>query len=208
MIDMTLDLENIKETCSIIEDEISVLQQTLQEHLINDHSYSPMITFFTSPDTRALAVVPPNQPSFQDTLVRMSEIFYIYSPLASHCCVISIDSTIKNDQGSDIDCFHVFVISEEQGYVIMLPYSKDSSNNLTWHSEDFTAQNILDTEFQGQTKEMINLFYTFTHLNSPPFTVNECLSYLSHVGAAILVFDSFKINYYNSEKQDRNEIKT
>lgn len=197
---MTLDLENIKQTCSVIDEEITILQNTLEACFSQGLSYSPMITFYGNDHTRAVTVQPPPQSSFQDTLIRISEVLYIYPALHAHCCIVSIDSIIKDEDGSDLDCLNIFVVSEEEGYFIMLPYSKDSSNNITWRSHQFSSFNILDTDFQGPTKEMINALYMFTHLDSAPYTLNETLSYLSHVGASIVLFDSLKINYYTPQK--------
>jgi len=100
-----------------------------------------------------------------------------------------------------LDCLQLFLISEYRGYIIQLPYTKNQDKTITWHSDQFTTQNLLDTNFEGPTKDMINLFFMFTHLDSSPYTVHECLSYLTYSGASLQIFDSLKIAYYSAIHQ-------
>jgi len=198
---MTYDLEKIKEECAIIDEEINILQNVLMDTASRDAKYHPMITFFKNEKTRQVVVTPAPQQSFSNTLSKLAEALYLYPCLDSSCALISLDSIIKNSDNQEIDCLQLFLISEYRGYIIQLPYTKNQDKTITWHSDHFTTQNLLDTNFEGPTKDMINLFFMFTHLDSSPYTVHECLSYLSYSGASLQIFDSLKIAYYSAIHQ-------
>lgn len=195
---MTYDLDRIKEECSIIDEEINILQNVLMEVTSRNAKYHPMVTFFKNHNTRQVAVTPVPQNSFPETLAKIAETLYLYPCLNSSCAIISLDSIIQNSDNQQLDCLQIFVISESQGHIVQLPYSKNQDNTVTWHTDQFQTENLLSTNFEGSTKDMINLFFMFTHLDSSAYTVHECLSYLSYSGAGVQVFDSLKIAYYDA----------
>lgn len=195
---MTYDLDRIKEECSIIDEEINVLQNVLMEVASRGAKYHPMVTFFENQNTRQVAVTPAPQPTFNDTLTKIAETLYLYPCLGSSCAVISLDSIIQNSDNQTLDCLQIFVISESQGHIIQLPYTKNEDNTILWHTDQFQTENLLSTNYEGSTRDMINLFFMFTHLDASAYTVHECLSYLSYSGAGIQIFDSLKIAYYDA----------
>jgi len=198
---MAYDLTKIKEECFIIDEEINIIQNVLMETSSRGAKYHPTITFFQDGKTRQVAVTILSQPTFSETLIRIAETLHLYPCLRSSCAVVSLDSTIQNTDNQSFDCLQIFLISEYQGYIIQLPYTKNQDNTILWHTDQFQTENLLSTNFDGLTKDMINLFFTFTHLNAPTYTAHECLSYLSYSGAGIAVFDSLKIAYYDAVYQ-------
>lgn len=195
---MTYDLDRIKEECSIIDEEINILQNVLMEVTSRNAKYHPMITFFKNENTRQVAVTPAPQQSFPDTLSKIAEALYLYPCLDSSCAIISLDSIIQNSENQTLDCLQIFVVSEYQGHIIQLPYIKNDDNTITWCTDQFETENLLSTNYEGATRDMINLFFMFTHLDSSAYTVHECLSYLSYSGASLQIFDSLKIAYYSA----------
>lgn len=198
---MTYDLEPIKLECSIIDEEINILQNVLMDVASRDATYHPMVTFFQNHNTRQVVITPPPQQSFSDTLTKLAEALYLYPCLDSNCAIISLDSIIQNSENQSLDCLQIFVISESQGYIIRLPYIKNQDKTITWCTDLFETENILSANFEGPTKDMVNLFFMFTHLDASAYTVHECLSYLSYSGASVQIFDSLKIAYYSAVHQ-------
>lgn len=194
---MTFELSNIKELCSVIEQELTILRCVLEDASKRSANYHPMMTFFKDSQRRFLALTIPSQPTFADTLTRMAEAFYLYPPLQSHCAIVSLDSTLQHPDGTMYDCLQVFVISEHFGAIIKMPYTKNSDNTVTWQEQNFSTDDIINTKYEGLSKEMINLFFMITHLDASPYTVQECLSYLTYVGIAIQPFEALKIVYYD-----------
>lgn len=194
---MTFELKHIKEVCSVIDEELSILRHVLEDVVSRDFGYNPMMTFFKNSTQRYLALTIPKQQDFSQTLARMAEAFYLYPPLQANCAIISLDSHVETPDGALADCLQVFVISADIGVIIKMPYTIGSNNSVIWNEDHFSIDDIINTKYEGLTKEMINLFFMITHLDSSPYTVQECMSYLTYVGLDVKPFDALKIVYYD-----------
>jgi hypothetical protein len=181
---MTYILQDIKDISPIIDEELLVLRSTLEENVSHDYPYRPMITFFGYPDKRQCAVVPVPQIEFSDTLARIAEALYLYSALNSTYAIVSLSSELYDEnENKTSDCINVFLLEENSAHMINMPYTA-SGKNVTWLYEKFSS------------KEMINMFYMFTHLEDPLYTVQELLSFLGINGAGIHAFPGLNVSYF------------
>jgi hypothetical protein len=193
---MTYILQDIKDICPIIDEELLVLRSTLEENVSHDSPYCPMITFFNYPDKRQCAVVPVRQVEFSDTLARIAEALYLYSALNCTYAIVSLSSELHDEnQNKTADCINVFLLEENSAHMINMPYTV-SGKNVTWLYEKFSSVNVANHEFEGISKEMINMFYMFTHLEDPLYTVQELLSFLGINGAGIHAFPGLNVSYF------------
>ena len=189
-------LQEIKNICPVIYEELLVLRATLEENILHDCDYNPMITFFRSPDVRQIAIVPKPESEFSDTLARFAETLYLYSALNCTYAVISLSSELHDEnQNKTSECMNVFLLEEDSAHMINMPYTL-SGRTVNWLYDKFYSVNVSNHEYDGISKEMINMFYMFTHLEHPLYSVQELLSFLGMSGAGVHVFPGFNISYF------------
>ena len=179
-----------------VQEELSVIRSTFELQFSQEKSFSPMMTFYNSLQQRMIALVTPPQDSFELTLQRISEALHLFPSLATHTLFVTMKSEIQYEDHST-DILTTFVLSEDYGYLVTMPYSIDSTGNVVWQSESFVYENLMDKEFSDLSQEMVDLFYMYTHMANSPFVVQEILSYLSFIGFSIELFHSIKITYYD-----------
>lgn len=195
-------LATIETIISISDDVFYATRDTCEKAIKQVGSFHPMITFFASEDKVSATVVVNSHPSFQDTLSRISEAMYLYPPLKAHAAMIAINSDIHDDNGNWLSSsLNVFTVCEEYAFITTMPYSVDESRNVHWFTDQFETSNVLDKNFEGISKEMVNLFFMFTHIDSAPYTVQEVLSYLTYVGASINLQEEMPIAFYDMTPQ-------
>jgi hypothetical protein len=188
----------IKNVVSIADDTLYAMRHTCETIIANKTSFHPMLTFFSSEDKVALSAVVNSSDNFEQTLVRISESLYLYPPLKAHAVMIAINSDLHDDSGNYLSSsLNVFTLSEIYGFFTTMPYTVDSQSKVTWHDDKFETVNVLDGQFEGISKEMVNLFYMFTHMDYPPYTVQEVLSYLSFVGTIVNFHETTPISFYD-----------
>lgn len=188
----------IHDICSKADEEFDLLRMTLEQMISQNHSFNPMMTFFSARDKRSAALVIPPQSETVQTIARISECLYLYTPMRSHCVFITLPSDIDDDDGKFLShSISTFLLSDECAFLKIMPYTIDSNNKVVWTTEKFETLNILEKNFQGLSKEMVNLFYMFTHLEDAPYTVQEVASYLTFVGIEVLFDKNLEVLYYN-----------
>lgn len=195
-------LATIETFIDISDDIFYATRHTCEQVIKNSSSFAPMLTFFASSDKVSTTVVVNSYPSFEETLLRISEALYLYSPLNAHAVMVSINSDIHDDDGNYISSsLNTFTLSDAYAFITTMPYSVDDKLNVSWYTEKFETSNVLDKNFEGISKEMVNLFYMFTHVENSPYTVQEVLSYLTFVGATISIHENTPISFYDMTPQ-------
>lgn len=185
-----------------IDAELDVLRLTLEQVASKSSVFHPIINFFDSDNQRLATVVVHSQSTFDSTLCRMAEALYLYPSLASSSAIIALVGDMLDDDGNHThSVLSAFTITEDYGYVTSMPYSIDSSNNITWMTDQFESTNVLDKHFEGVSKEMLNMFYMFSHMERGPYTVHELATYLTFVGTSVQFSDKIKVSYYDMTPQ-------
>lgn len=185
------------------DDALYAFRHTCEQVIEKSAGFHPMLTFYAASDEPAITIVVDSSgTTFQHTLARLAEALYLYAPLKAHAVLIAINSDINNEDGKYIhSSLNVFTLSDLSAFVTSMPYTVTSTNQVTWLNDQFTTENILDKNFDGLSKEMVNLFYMLTHIDGSPYTVQELLSYLSYVGAAIQIHNDMNISFYDMTPQ-------
>lgn len=194
---MTYLKESALELCPVLEEELSILRSVLENNISNEKNFSPMLTFFSDPTTRKLAVVTKIHDNFIDTLSHISSALFLYPAINAHHAIVSMYSEIHDDDGNKTaEAINSFLISEDYGIIITMQYTV-SNNTVTWLYDNFECVSISDAPFTGISKEMANMLFMYTHMEKPVYTVQELLSYLSYSGAAVHQFGEQKVTYYH-----------
>jgi len=191
---MDTTIDNLKDICSEIEIEFSILKGTLEANYSNNHNYQPMITFFDFSNKRQIVIVLPCAETFEDTLIRLTETLYLFAALDSNSVVVSFKTkVIHNEQY--YDALNVFLLSQTHAWQVTFPYTVSDTNAIIWHdnlNEIIAVDNI---EYDSNIKEMITAFYYITHLPKSAFSPSEIISYLSSQNAAIKLLEGQNISY-------------
>lgn len=188
--------ESFEKYNSIIHQEIDTLKHTVEKCVAQNGHYSPMLTFMSSRDERMLTVAVPHQNNLEDTFVRIAEVLHLYSAINSYSVILSM-VTKKEINDYQYDTLTVFTLTSDFAGILSIPYTVDSSNVLTWCDDLFQMEDIDDQDFDPTTKDMITMFFFFTHVEKPAYTASEVLSYLSRIGCAIYMFDKFDVPYFD-----------
>lgn len=188
--------ESFQQYNSIIHEEIDILKHTVEKCSSNNGHYSPMLTFMSSVDKRMLTVTIPHQDNHENTFVRIAETLHLYSSLRAYSVVVSM-IVKKQINNQEYNALAVFALTSDFAGIISIPYTLDSSNVVTWHDDLFEMENVDDQDFDPTTKDMITMFFFFTHIENPAYTASEVLSYLSRIGCALYMFDNFDVPYFD-----------
>lgn len=188
--------ESFEQYNSIIHQEIDILKHTVEKCVLEGGRYSPMLTFMSSISERMLTVTIPYQDNYEDTFLRIAEVLHLYSALESYSVVVSL-SAKKEINNQQYDVLTVFTLTDNYAGILSIPYTVDSSKVVIWHDDLFEMENIDDQDFDPTTKDMITMFFFFTHIEKPAYSASEVLSYLSRIGCAIYMFDKFNVSYFD-----------
>lgn len=191
---MTNTIDNLKNICSEIETEISILKGTLEHNLNNECTYSPMMTFFDSFNKRQIAIVIPPTDTIENTIIRLTEALHLFVALSSNSVVISMKTKVIHNN-EYYDSLNIFLLSDSHAWQLTFPFTFDDSRVITWHDNLNEIIGVDDIEYDNNMKEMITAFYYITHLPDPAFTPSEIISYLSSQNAAIKLLEGQKISY-------------
>lgn len=188
--------ESFEKYNSIIHQEIDTLKHTVEKCVSQNSNYLPMLTFMSTADDRMLTVTVPRQDNHEDTFVRIAEVLHLYSAIEPYSVVVSL-STKKEINNQHYDALTIFILTSDFAGILSIPYTVDSSNTVLWHDDLFEMENVDDQDFDPTTKDMITMFFFFTHIEKPAYTASEVLSYLSRIGCAIYMFDKFDVSYFD-----------
>jgi len=194
-----MELDALEKVCSPISTEITLLKSVLESVHSSGKKYQPMLTFFSDSKTRFITLTIPFQENFNDSLIRISESLHLYSAINAHCVTLSFNANLEKD-GSIYDTLIIFLLSEDSAWQINLPYSFNPDNSIIWMNDLFEINQILKENMdsiENLTKDMLTMFYVYTHIDSSPYTFSEILSFLSTTGAAAALHTDQEISFYD-----------
>ena len=189
------DYTKLIEICNPIVAEISVIKSVVESS--TTRSIDPLVIFFKDENVKTTLVGFSKLPSFEDNILRLSEIMHLYGALKSHCCIIAMPAKISRDN-TIYDSVNLFLLSDDDAWTISLPYLTEN-NQVIWYDEFSEILKIDDADFDGTSKEMVSMFYFMTHLHNQAYTAPEIMSYLSLYNVTIHQFtessDSGSVEY-------------
>ena len=192
---------DIAHTCSNINTEVKILQSLSETIVSSQKKYQPMATFYSDSSTRFVTLVISPQTNFEDSLIRISEILHLYSSIEAQCVIVSLTAKVNINENS-YESLMIFILSEERAWHMMLPYTVDSEQNIHWLNDYFETNEIDTQDHQYISKDMMNIFFVFTHTSPSPYSCSEILSYLSTTGATASFHTNEEISFYDFSSED------
>ena len=195
-------LESVKNYIQEIESEIAVMKMVVESSISKGHGFVPMVVFYSNSTTKEFVVAPESGNTFDSKMKAISEVLHLYSAANCHAAIVSF--TIKaeiNDQTYDL--VNMYALSSDNAYVIQIPFLVED-NKIEWQNDMFSCTSIDELETDSIAKNVLSMFYHFTHIENPGFTAEELMSYLSFKGAQIAQMNS-KYKYIDFSMEDTNE---
>lgn len=195
---MTMNLEPITTYIKDIESEIAILKTVHESCTAKDYEFVPMVVFYTNSETKDLVVAPAHYRDLTEKMVSIAECLHLYAAIHASAAYVAMQSKLQlND--IEYNAITISVVCNERAWNISLPYTVEN-NTVTWHNEMSTLHEFDDDIADDVSKDIINMFYNFTHLEAISFTAAEILSYLSSKGAAIEMFAG-NYHYFSLESK-------
>lgn len=187
---------DIAKVCINLDTEVKILQSLCETMFSSQKKYQPMATFYSDSSTRFITLTISPQTNFEDSLIRLSEILHLYSAINAQSAIVSLTAKVNINDNS-YESLMIFILSEEHAWHMMLPYTFDSDQNVHWLNDHFETNEIYTEDHQNISKDMMNIFFLFTHTTPSPYSTSEVLSYLSATGATATFHTNEEISFYD-----------
>lgn len=199
---MNNKLESVKNCIEEIENEVAIMKMVVESSVSKNHGFVPMVVFYSSSTTKEFVVAPEAGNTFDSKMKSISEVLHLYSAAKSYAAIVSFNIKAEiNDQTYDM--INMYVLTASNAYVIQIPFLVDN-NKVEWQNDMFSCTSIDELETDAIAKNVLTMFYHFTHIENPGFTVEELMSYLSFKGAEIAQMNS-KYKYIDFSMGETNE---
>ena len=178
------------------EEEIKNIRSSFGDHvkLVGTEKYRPRIVFYNFFGDKMFGVVSRPYVDETDYYSCLAEMMYSYSALDSKSCILVLDSYLtKNNQniGNALNCYF---ISSEKARIVSLPYKFEAERQVSWLPNSEITE-IDMKSYSGPYSTMLELLYSFSHLDDAPFNMTELLSYYSSMGYLFRPFKELQVNY-------------
>lgn len=181
-----MNLEPVTRIIQDIEAEIAILKTVFENCHEQDYDFVPMVVFYSNPETKEMVVAPAHFHNFDEKMVSIAECMHLHAAINASAATVSMASKIINNDIT-YDALTISILCAESAWNIALPYTITDSS-VQWHNEMSIINEFDDNDVDATGKDIINMFYNFTHLDNMAFSPAEILSYLSSKGAAIELF--------------------
>lgn len=194
---MSVNIKEIDAYVSDAEEELKNIRSSFSDHvkMAGKDSYRPRIVFFDFFGTKTFGIVSRPYADQTDYLASIAEMMLSYSALDASSCVLVLDSyLVKNGQNVG-SCLYCYFIGDRTAHVVCLPYSYNNTNDIIWDDSKETSESIDLKDHNGITQHMVELLYTYSHVETSPFKMNELLSYYSSKNYHFRSFKELGISY-------------
>lgn len=167
------------------EKEIYLIKETFAKTVKNHgpNQWNPFVVFFDTPFSTNLIVQSRPVIGYESILSSVSEIFCAYAPMNAHAAILVLDATVEDDFGDQVDALKLFFISEAACQCLTITYTVDDDNDVIYCSEDdYRIDPVTLDNFSEAYKDLYVIMFTYTHLESSPYTEQEAVSYLTSLG--------------------------
>lgn len=184
------------------EEELKNIRSSFSDHikLNGKETYKPRIVFYNFFGDKLFGIVSRNYLDEVDFYSCLAEMMYCFPALDSKSCILVLDSYMKKNNEVIGSALHCYFISEDHASVVSLPYSFEADNNISWgtHGE---INEIDMKSYTGPSQTLLELLYSFSHLDNSPFDMTELLSYYTSVGYHFRSFKELKISYIEHKQK-------
>jgi len=199
-----IDLTDLNQFADHPVDHINAFVSTFEQAVLQNgsDSFIPMLTIFKSKSEIAISIQCRPFVDKDDMYKAYAEMLQYYSASDAHSFIIANDVRISTYQQDNphskkqdaTDALSLSFVSSDSSGLLTLPY-RIVDNQVLWSEKDFTLSNLTEDDptktFQG---EMVELFYTMSHLDGALFTIPQLLNYLSYKKFQYILPDSSKLN--------------
>lgn len=199
-----MNYSQIKSYVSDPEQEISSLKASFEEHvsLAGKETYRPRIMFYNFFGEKLFGIVSRPYVDQTDYISSIAEMMYAYTGLSASAAIIVLDSNITKNGAVIGNCLNAYLISSDTAHALTIPYDHSSDNKVIWKSSEELIKEVDMNTNSGMPLEMLELSYAFSHIDEPPFSMSELLSYYTSMG---FIFKAFKkLNYTYIDYAENN----
>lgn len=199
-----MNYSQIKSYVSDPEQEISSLKASFEEHvsLAGKETYRPRIMFYNFFGEKLFGIVSRPYVDQTDYISSIAEMMYAYTGLSASAAIIVLDSNITKNGAVIGNCLNAYLISSDTAHALTIPYDHSSDNKVIWKSSEELIKKVDMNTNSGMPLEMLELSYAFSHIDEPPFSMSELLSYYTSMG---FIFKAFKkLNYTYIDYAENN----
>jgi hypothetical protein len=194
---MSILVNDISSYTSDAEEELKNIRSSFSDHvkLAGKDTYRPRIVFFDFFGNKSFGIVSRPYNDHTDYVSSIAEMMYSYTSLDSNSCVLVLDSYLTKNNQNIGNCLYCYFISNKHAHVVTLPYNYTDTGDVVWDDSQDKSESIDLDDHEGINQQMVELLYAFSHVESPPFKMNELLSYYSSMGYQFRSFKDLGINY-------------
>jgi hypothetical protein len=195
-------IDSLKNYVNNPEEELKNITSSFVDHVKmagRDTSYRPRLVFFDFFGNKTFGIVARPYTDATDYMSCIAEMMYAYSALKSDACVLVLDTFLLKNNERVGSCLYCYFIGDKSAHIVCLPYSY-SEDQIVWDTPQSTFQEVDLKNHDGATQQMIELLYSFSHLDQPPFSLSDLLSYYSSVNYQFKAFRKLNISYIDYTK--------
>lgn len=199
---MAIKYPSLQDYVNSPEEEIKNITSSFSDHvkLTNNAAYRPRLVFFDFFGDKIFGIVARSYVDETDFKSCIAEMMYSYSAVHAEACVLVLDSTYKSKDSKNVNnCLHCYFVGDKSAGVVFLPYTLNGKE-VVWDTAQQSSKEIDLKDHDGVTQEMIELLYAYTHLDKPPFSINDLLSYYTSMHYQFRSFKNMNITYIDYSK--------
>lgn len=199
---MAIKLNSLTDYVNSPEEELKNITSSFADHVKlagKDAIYRPRLVFFDFFGNKSFGIVARPYADQTDYMSCIAEMMYAYGALKSDACVLVLDSFLVKNNERIGSCLYCYFIGDKSANVVCLPYNY-SEDQVVWDLSKQTSQEIDLKNHDGMTQQMIELLYAFSHLETPPFSLSDLLSYYSSTNYQFKAFKDLKTSYIDYTK--------
>jgi hypothetical protein len=175
---------------------VSYLLQTFSEHLLlaDKQTFRPKAVFFDYLGNKKFGLSSRPYNDIDDLYTVVSEMMYAYSGFNAGSSILVLDSNLNDDGQDSSGALVIYFVSSDSACCVKLYYKHSLENTIEW-IESKDSHELIDTKSQDSTNRIIEILFVHSHLDKPPFTKAELLSYYSMKGYNFRSFKDLKTSY-------------
>lgn len=181
--------------CVQPQEEIENIKKSFEEHvsLAGQVSYRPKVMLFDFIGNKKFGISSKPYETEKDFYVTISEMMYSYTSFYAKSCILVLDSNSKTHDDSS-GSLVIYFANDEAAAVYKHEYRYTDTNSIVW-VEPKNAFEEIDLKDKTYGNRIIEILFVHTHLENPPFTQQEILSYYSMKGYNFRSFKDLSVSY-------------
>lgn len=194
---MPIKLAALQDYVNNPEEEIKNITSSFSDHIKlvgKDTPYRPRIVFYDFFGNKSFGIAARPYADQTDYITCIAEMMYAYSALKAEACVLVLDSFITKNGQNVGSCLYCYFIGDKSANVVCLPYSY-SEDQVVWDLSKQTSEEIDLKDHDGMTQQMVELLYSYSHLDKTPFSLSDLLSFYSSVNYQFRSFKNLRTSY-------------